>query len=89
MAKQTTTPLPICPMAESCKGMMSKRSMGVAPLVMGAVFIVLGIAILIEPRIFVWVLAAMLILIGAMLLVMASFMRKMGERFQSMRQSMN
>lgn len=79
--------MPICPMAETCKGMMSKPRMGVAALVVGAIFIILGIAILIEPRIVVWVLAAMLISMGLMMVVMASFMRKMGERFHSMRGS--
>jgi uncharacterized membrane protein HdeD (DUF308 family) len=81
--------MPMCPMARMCGGMMSKRRMGLAPLAMGAIFILLGIVILVEPRIVVWVLALMLILMGIMMLVMASFMRNMGETFHSTRSSMN
>lgn len=78
-----TPPLPMCPMAETCSRMMKSRRMGVAPFLMGAIFILLGIVIIIEPRIIVWVLAAMLIFMGFMMLMMAGFMRKMGERFQA------
>lgn len=85
MAKQPTTPLPMCPMAETCGGMMNRRRMGVAPLFMGAIFILLGIAIIVEPRIIVWVLAAMLIFMGIMMMLMAGFMRKMSQRFQTMK----
>lgn len=62
--------------------------MGVAPFFMGAIFIFLGIAIIVEPRIIVWALAAMFIFMGIMMLVMASFMRRMGERFHTMKKSM-
>lgn len=82
MAKDPTTPMPICPMAETCSRMMNRRRMGLVPLFMGALFILLGIAIIIEPRIIVWILAAMLIFMGIMMLVMAGFMRKMSERYR-------
>jgi uncharacterized membrane protein HdeD (DUF308 family) len=68
--------------------MMTRRRMGFAPLFMGAILILLGIAIIVEPRIIVWTLAAMLIFMGIMMLVMAGFMRRMGERFQTMNKSM-
>lgn len=82
------SPTPMCPMADTCGRMMSRRRMGVAPFFMGAIFIFLGIAIIVEPRIIVWALAAMFIFMGIMMLVMASFMRRMGERFHTMKKSM-
>jgi hypothetical protein len=88
MAKEPTTPMPMCPMAEMCGRMMSRRRMGAAPLLMGAIFVLLGIAIIVEPRIIVWVLAAMLIFMGIMMLAMAGFMRKMGEQFQATKKPM-
>jgi len=84
------TPLmPMCPMAETCGRMMTSRRIGFVPLFVGAIFILLGIAIIIEPQIIVWILAAMLIFMGVMMLVMAIFMRSMGERFQTMNKSMS
>jgi uncharacterized membrane protein HdeD (DUF308 family) len=83
-----TPPIPMCPMAETCGRMMNGRRMAVAPLFMGAIFILLGIAIILEPRIIIWALAAMLIFMGIMMLVMAGFMRKMSERNQTTSNSM-
>jgi hypothetical protein len=88
MDKDPTRSMPMCPMAETCGHMMTRRRMGFAPLFMGAIFILLGIVIIIEPRIIIWALAAMLIFMGIMMLVMAGFMRRMGERFQTMNKSM-
>jgi hypothetical protein len=88
MDKDSTRSMPMCPMAETCGRMMTRRRMGFAPIFMGAIFILLGIAIIVEPRIIVWILAAMLIFMGIMMLVMAGFMRRMGERFQTMNKSM-
>ena len=77
---EQTTPLPTCPMAETCKGTMERPFSGAAMIVPGIVFILLGILVLVEPRIIAWLLAIAFILIGAMLLVMANVMRKMGRR---------
>jgi len=84
-----TPSMPMCPVAETCNRMMTKRRMGLAPLFMGAIFILLGIAIIVEPRIIVWILAAMLIFMGIMMLMMAGFIRRMSERFQTMNKSMD
>jgi hypothetical protein len=87
MAKDPTTPMPMCPMAEMCGRMMNRGRMGAAPLLMGVIFVLLGIAIIVQPRIIVWVLAAMLIFMGIMMVVMGGFMRKMGAQFRTMKKS--
>lgn len=79
------TPMPMCPMAETCKGMMEKPFSGFKLIVPGLVFIALGVLIVIEPRIVVWIIAAMCVLIGIMMLMMAGFVRRIGTRFQAMR----
>jgi hypothetical protein len=71
-------------MAETCKGMMEKPFSGVALMVPGLALIALGILVVIEPRILAWVMAAAFILLGVMMVMMASFIRKIGTRFQSM-----
>jgi len=78
-------PMPMCPMAETCKGMMEKPMSGLMLVVPGIVFIILGVSVLIEPRILVWLVAIVLIVVGVGLLILAQFMRKIGQRFQSKR----
>jgi uncharacterized membrane protein HdeD (DUF308 family) len=50
-------------------------------MVPGVVLIILGITVIIEPRILVWLVAFALIMMGVAVLIMARFMRSMGERF--------
>ena len=82
MSERTPTPLQMCPMADTCKGMMSKPFSGTAVVLPGLVFIGLGILVVIYPLILVWLVAAALILVGAMMLMMAGFVRKIGTRFR-------
>ncbi len=67
-----------CPMAETCKSMMEKPFSGIAFMVPGFVYILLGVLIFFEPRVVGWVLAIAFILIGLMMLILANFLRKMG-----------
>lgn len=71
----------MCPMAATCKGMLNRGRSGLALLAPGAVFILLGVIVLIEPQILVWLVAAALILMGIAMLMFGRFMRKFGERF--------
>jgi len=76
-----TAPMSMCPMAETCKGMMEKPLSNFALIVPGLVLIVLGVAVLVEPCILVWLVALALIVMGVAMLVMAKFMRGIGKRF--------
>lgn len=66
-----------CPMASICKGMMKRKGFGYLLMVPGAVLILGGILILIEPRILFWLVAGALILSGTIMLFFANFIRKM------------
>lgn len=79
-----SVPMPMCPMAETCKGMMKKPLGGFALIIPGIILVILGIAVLIEPRILLWLVAVALIVMGIAMLVLSNFMRKVGERFQGM-----
>jgi len=76
-------PMPMCPMAETCDGMMEKPFFRFALLIPGIVLIVLGVAVLSEPQILVWLVAVALIVMGIAMLLLAKFMRKPGAQFQS------
>ena len=78
------TPMPMCPMAEMCKGMMNRRMSSFTLIVPGALLIRLGIVVIIEPRILSWLVAAALIVMGGAMLAMAKFMARVGKRFQDM-----
>ena len=79
------TPMPMCPMAKTCKGMMEKPFSSVALIFPGLVFVALGVLIVFEPRILAWIIAAVFVLIGVMMLMMAGFVRRIGAKFQTMR----
>jgi uncharacterized membrane protein HdeD (DUF308 family) len=79
-------PMPMCPMANMCKGMMEKPFSGVMLIIPGLMLIALGIVIVLEPRILAWLIAVIFVLFGLMLLMMASFVRKMGKQFRNMRE---
>jgi len=72
------TPMTMCPMAKTCQGMMEKPRLGFIFIVPGIFFVILGVAVLIEPQILVWLVAIVLIVMGMAMLVFASFVRKIG-----------
>ena len=78
------TPMPMCPMAEICKGMMKKPLSRFALIVPGIALIILGVIVLIEPRILAWLVAVALIVMGAAILMVSNFMHRVGKRFQNM-----
>jgi len=76
-----TVPMQMCPMAETCKGLMEKRMSSFALMIPGLLLIGLGVVVLIEPRILVWLVALGLVVMGIAMLMMARFMRAIGKRF--------
>ena len=73
-----STPMPMCPMAGACKAMMEKPASGRLLLIAGLVFIILGVMVLVEPRILLWLVALTLIGMGVAALMLARFMRRIG-----------
>ena len=79
------TSMPICPMAETCKGLMEKPLSGFVLIVPGLVLIALGVVVVVEPRILVWLVAVALVVMGIAMIVLAKLMRNVGARFGSIR----
>jgi hypothetical protein len=75
------TPLPTCPMAETCKGMMAKPFSRVMLFIPGLLLVALGILIVIEPRILVWIVAVVFVLLGGMMIMMAKLIRGISANF--------
>ena len=65
--------------------MMDKPFLGLVPIILGTLFIALGILVIFESRILVWILAAAFVFMGLMMLMMAGFMRRVSTRFQRMK----
>lgn len=70
-------PMAMCPMASMCKGMAMKPPSLPVLILPGLVFIIFGVVILIEPKILVWLVAIVTILLGVMLSVIAIWIRRM------------
>ena len=77
------TPMPTCPMAETCKGMMEKPGSSFWMIIPGLIFIVLGVLIILYPQILAWLVAIALIVMGVAMLMMVNFMRGIGKRVQN------
>jgi uncharacterized membrane protein HdeD (DUF308 family) len=71
---------PMCPMAETCKGMMERPFSGLMIVIPGIFLIVLGVVVLIEPRSLVWLVAAVLVVMGIAMLMLARFMHEKSKR---------
>ena len=84
MAESMQTPM--CPMADTCKGIMEKPFSGFMIVIPGIFLIVLGVVVLIEPRTLVWLMAALLVVMGIAMLMIGRVMRNFGERIQSTRE---
>lgn len=76
------SPMPMCPMAETCKGMMEKPHSGALMMIPGIAFLALGVLIAVWPPILPWLVATAFVLAGTAMLLMARFMRAVGARIR-------
>jgi hypothetical protein len=76
-------PLPMCPMAQMCKGMMERPLSGLVMIIPGLAFIALGLLIVAWPSVLPWLVATACIVTGGAVLLMANFMRGVGTRLRS------
>jgi len=70
----------MCPIAETCKGMIENPLSGLVMVLLGIAFMALGILIVIWPSVSPWLAAAAYILACGTMLQMANFMRGVGTR---------
>ena len=72
------TPMPMCPMAKTCRSMMEKPFSGLIMIIPGITLMTLGVLIAVWPSILPWLVAAAFLLAGVAMLLMANFMRGVG-----------
>ena len=77
-----TASMLMCPMAETCKGMMEKPGSGLWMMIPGILFIALGVLIILYPQILAWLIAIALVAMGIAMLMMIKFRRGIGRRIQ-------
>ena len=77
-----TVPMQMCPLAETCKGMIEKPGASYWMIVPAIVLIALGVTIIVYPQILAWLAAVALIVMGVAMLMMVNFMRGIGKKFQ-------
>lgn len=70
-------PMAMCPMAKMCERMLDKPRSGSFLMVPGGLLILLGVLILIEPRVVVWLVGGVAILMGVTFFLMASFIGRL------------
>ena len=83
MEDQTKESMAQCPMASMCKGMAEKSHSRLVLLLPGVLLILVGVIILIEPKILVWLMAAVAIVLGALFLMIANFIHRMSQQSAS------
>lgn len=75
-------PMAMCPMASMCRGMSEKSPSLALTMTPGVVLIVIGIVVLLEPKVLAWLVAIVTIIMGVFLLMVAAWIRRMTARFR-------
>lgn len=74
--------MPMCPMASMCKGFAGKPPSRVFLMIPGVVLILVGVLILLQPKVLIWLIAGVSILLGVLFLLMVNFIRKVGNQLR-------
>jgi Flp pilus assembly protein TadB len=75
-------PMAMCPMASMCRGLAEKPPSRLLLMIPGLALILVGLLILLEPKVLVWLMAAVAIMLGVLVLVIANFLHRISGRFQ-------
>jgi hypothetical protein len=69
-------------MASMCGGIFEKGTSRLLLMLPGVVLILLGVAVLIQPQVLVWLVASTAVLLGVAMLLMAHFMYRLGAKLR-------
>ncbi len=70
-------PMDSCPMSAMFNKASGKRGFGLLAMIPGLFLVLVGVAIILEPQILVWLMAGAAILVGIALFAAANFFRKL------------
>jgi Flp pilus assembly protein TadB len=73
-------PEPMCPMASMCGGIFKRSPSRFLLMLPGVLLVLIGIAIVMQPQVLVWLAAAVAVLLGVGMLVMANLVHSFGKR---------
>lgn len=73
-------PEAMCPMASMCSAVHEGTPSRFLLMLPGAVLILVGVAILFQPQVLVWLVAAAAVLLGAAMLMMANLVYRSGMK---------
>jgi hypothetical protein len=76
-------PMESCPMSAMFKKTSGKRGFGLLAMIPGLLLVFGGVAIILEPQILIWLMAATSVVAGLMLLAAANFFRKLAAEFRA------
>ena len=76
-------PMDSCPMSAMFNKASGKRGFGLLAMIPGLFLVLVGVAIILEPQILVWLMAGAAILVGIALLAAANFFRKLAADFRT------
>lgn len=74
------TSMQMCQMAGTCKVMMERPFPALVLIILAILFVALGLLLIFEPSSLFWIAAVSFVLMGAMMLIMVAFMRKLAAR---------
>ena len=76
-------PMAMCPMALMCRGMSDKPPSLTLTMIPGVLLIVIGIVVLLEPKVLAWLVAIVTIIMGVFLLMIAAWIRRVTARLRN------
>jgi len=72
-----------CPMAEMCQQLIKNPRVGRLAMIPAFIMICLGVLILLEPKVLLWLIGVICIVLGCAILAGAHFLRKFQAHQQS------
>ena len=84
MAQGASTP--VCPMARYCRGMMESSLPPVMLTIAGSILLASGVLIVLWPAVLPWLVAAMVISVGAGMVMMAQMFRRLSTNHRAARE---
>ena len=72
-----------CPMAKRFDEIIGKSQLGLYLMIFGIMLVVLGVSIVVQPKILIWLAAAVATIMGLALLVAAYYINRMKSSLQS------
>lgn len=72
----------MCPMASMCRRLVKKPPPRLLLMIPGLALMLVGLLILLEPKVLIWLMAAVAILVGVLFLIIANFIHRISGRLQ-------